>query len=192
LFDIGSGLAGPDADGQFGLPNTSWDNWRVHKEACTTTWPLLAGLVGEELNWNTTGFVCGMTSPITNLDLFRPTKKDPHHAGGANLLYGDSHVEWLQLRASAMYTVPPYHAFETAAGFIPNPYITGDNCIYEAEIVLFGDTFLSWYDGSVVPFMHDCTFGYDSSNPWRGPECIKGWKVEKRYMACGWYPHTGP
>jgi len=190
LFDIGSGLAGPDADGSFGTGN--WDNWRVHKEAATTTWPLLAGLVGEELDWNTTGFVCGMTSPITNLDLFRPLKKDPHHAGGANLLYGDSHVEWLQLRASPMYPQAQYHAFlvppATNIGWIPNPYITGDNCIYEPEIVLFGDTFLSWYDGSVVPFMYNCVASSDP--PWRGPECIKGWKVEKRWMACGWYPHT--
>jgi prepilin-type processing-associated H-X9-DG protein len=190
LFDIASTLMGLNADASWGgcPAGRSWDNYRVHREACTTTWPLLAGLIGEEIPWSLTGLACGSTF-APNINVLRPLKKDAHHANGANLLYGDSHVEWLPLQMTAMYPVAPagpYHAFEAALGYIPNPFIIGDNCIYEAELTLFGDTYVSWYDGEVLPRKTGCSL-IDGSG---GSDCLSGWKVEKRYCPPGWYPCT--
>ena len=62
----------------------------------------------------------------------------------ANLLFYDYHVEWLPLVPGPIY--PEHLAFEPALGFIPNPYVEGDNCIYEVEPDLRGETYIHYYN----------------------------------------------
>jgi len=171
-FDDSCTLLRIDADGTVGQCGM-WDSFRVHREAFTNTWPPLAGLAGE-LCTQDLDVEC-YTAPPFPPDAFRPLKKDANHAGGANLLFGDSHVEWLPLQDSPMYPAP-YHAFETTIGFIPNPYITGDNCIYEAEWNLFGDTYVRYYNGHRWPRRPD------GKN-----DCWPGYKIDRCFTPRGWY-----
>jgi len=189
LYDKTATLNGPAADGTFGCPTTTWDNFRTHRQAFSPSWPLLAGLIGELCTWNLDTDCLGRDGDYTgNTDMWRPLEKDSHHAGGSNMVFGDAHVEWLPLQATAMYGAP-YHAFESAIGFIPNPYMTGDNCIYEAEVDLFGDTFIGMYDGERWPRCRTCDpAGKCLKIADERDECFMGYKVEKRFMACGWNP----
>jgi len=119
------------------------DNYRGHWKALSSEWPLLAGMAGE---------LCRQYLEIppvypVHRDAWRPLKKDSNHTGGANLLFMDAHAEWLPLKMDVTYPDSP--AFESAIGFIPNPYIKGDNCIYEAYPDLLGDTYIRYYNGII-------------------------------------------
>ena len=170
-FDQGDTFVAVNADG-----TTGNDNLRGHREALTFEWPILAGMVGEfclqmldvphsgagakvdlSPNWvDTPG------GPVA----FQPIRKDANHAGGANLLYMDTHVEWLRMHETTSNGVlwggsigtPPPTGLNTA---IPNPYIDGDECIYEPQPIygdLRGDTFIRYY--SIFKWPKDAFEGY--------------------------------
>jgi prepilin-type N-terminal cleavage/methylation domain-containing protein len=166
-FDQGYTLVGFDDDGCQDMCG-GWDNWRGHRQALTDEWPLLAGMAGE-LCTQQLDVPCMNKPDCVPLDSWKPLKKDSNHAEGANLIFMDAHVEFLKLQPDAMY--PAYPAFEDTVGFIPNPFIEGDNCIYEAMPDLFGDTFIRYY--SQVKWPKDCWNGY---------------KEGKSPMPPGWYP----
>jgi prepilin-type N-terminal cleavage/methylation domain-containing protein/prepilin-type processing-associated H-X9-DG protein len=175
-FDDWATINGLNADGSMGP--CSWDNYRAHRDAFSDQWPLLAGLAGELCPQDVDSLVCGTPTSGGNwpLDAWRPIKKDVNHAGGANLLFYDTHVEFLKLQDGAMYG-SPYHAFETTLGFIPNPYVEGDNCIYECEVDLAGDTYIRLYDGDRWPRKHTPS-----------DDCWPGYKTDKSFTPPGWYP----
>jgi len=126
------------------------DNYRGHMQAMMPQWPLMAGLLGEfceqMLDVPTGPGIDHPTPayPSPRPWAWEPIKKDANHVGGANLLFYDYHVEWLPLVSDRMY--PEHRAFEPAIGFIPNPYIEGDNCIYELEPDLLGETYIRYYN----------------------------------------------
>lgn len=155
----------------------SWDNFRAHRDAFSDQWPLLAGLAGELCiqNLDVECYTPADSSGTWPLDAWRPTKKDANHAGGANVLFGDTHVEWLPKQDGAMYAAP-HKAHETVLGFIPNPYVEGDNCVYEAEVDLTGDTWFRMFDGHRWP-----------RRPDGSTDCWPGYKTDKSFMAPGWY-----
>ena len=156
-----------------GTRTFTWDAYRLHREAFSDAWPLLAGVAGELCVQNL-DVECYKAPPFPP-DAFRPLKKDSNHAGGANLLFGDAHVEWLPMQDTPMYGAP-YHAFESAIGFVPNPYIVGDNCVYEAEVDGTGDTYIRYYNGRRWPRRPD------GKN-----DCWPGYKIDKCFLPAGWY-----
>jgi len=60
-----------------------------------------------------------------------PIKKNNNHGTGDNALFYDGHVEFL-----------PY---DDTAWKVPNPYMPGDACIYEANPGVNGDAYIGWY-----------------------------------------------
>ena len=174
-FDDYGNVNGINADGTMG-PCT-WDNFRGHREAFSDGWPLMAGLAGElcTQSLNVECYTPASSAGTWGLDDWRPMKKDSNHAGGANVLFYDAHVEWLPKQDTAMYGAP-YHAFETAIGFIPNPFIIGDNCIYEIETDLVGDTWFRYFNGHIWP-----------RRPDGSTDCWPGYKIDKYFTPPGWW-----
>ena len=168
------------------------DNFRGRHEALTYEWPILAGMIGElclqdlTAPWVAYGADIKPLTPNWSTNplgpvAFQPIRKDANHAGGANLLYFDSHVEWLPMVQDLSNEV----IFGPEA--IPNPYIQGDHCIYEAEPPwgdLRGDTIIRYY-ACIDPTTHGTIVQYEHT--W----CHEGWEGYK----CGKYlmpPGTWP
>jgi prepilin-type N-terminal cleavage/methylation domain-containing protein/prepilin-type processing-associated H-X9-DG protein len=197
-FDQGDTMVAWTADG-----SDCSDNFRGKREGLTYEWPILAGMVGELClqdlsapkyaygadvkpltpNWST-----NPTGPVA----FMPYRKDANHAGGANLLYMDTHVEWLPMIETSSTGVlfgnpsmaPPPNPPNTA---IPNPYIEGDECIYECQppwASLRGDTYIRYYN-CVDPTTHGIAHPYEYT--WIH-KSYGGYKCGKAMMPPGTWP----
>jgi prepilin-type N-terminal cleavage/methylation domain-containing protein/prepilin-type processing-associated H-X9-DG protein len=142
-FDQGCTFSGYNDDGTETCGGQ--DNYRGHMEALTREWPLLAGILGEYcyqmLDVPTGAGIDHPTpaAPDPKPWAWEPIKKDANHAGGANLLFYDMHVEFLPL-------VNNPAVFDDNGNAIPNPYIEEDMCIYELQPDLHGETYIHYYN----------------------------------------------
>ena len=199
-YDQGNTLVAYNADGSASVGS---DGFRSRHEALTYEWPILAGMVGElclqELNVPWVGYEEDRKPLTPNWSdtplgpvAFQPIRKDANHAGGANLLYMDTHVEWLTMVDTSSSSVlwggqPPSLPGSVVNTAIPNPYIEGDECIYEAQPPygsLRGDTFIRYY-ACIDPTTHGASVQYDATWCHKG---YGGYKCGKDLMPPGSWP----
>ena len=133
-----------DCDGAQPSPKPS--DYRTMR--MTDAYPLLAVLYGEiptqqDIGTGTglgvdvsVGTTCTQADAAGTSPWHWPIDKSPNHADGSNAMFYDGHIEFMPETDWA----------------VPNPYVDGDDCIFEINPGYHGDAYIGWYVQGDVPY----------------------------------------